>query len=128
MSFNHYHNFNIYFYPNLFDNTLDIDKLTYDFDKPYYNKTKIFEKTFNQPINKYNLDSNIECLDLGNSFNQSIDDLPSKLKYLILGKKFSYPIDNLPSELKYLVINSNSVFNQPQIVYLINLSIIYHLN
>jgi hypothetical protein len=49
-------------------------------------------------------------LELGRSFNQPIQALPSNLLQLTLGDTFDHPLENLGSSLVYLHLGSN--FNQ----------------
>ena len=55
-------------------------------------------------VNK--LPQGLEHLELGNSFNKTIDNLPCGLKTLSLGKTFNKPVDKLPSGLETLQLYS----------------------
>ena len=75
------------------------------------------DDAFDVPIDF--LPNGITHLNIGESFNQSIDNLPITLKSLIISKfrnvgyvKFNQPLDNLPYGLEYLYIDFTYVFDQ----------------
>jgi hypothetical protein len=81
-----------------------------------YKKVQI-DDAFDVPIDF--LPNGITHLNIGESFNQSIDNLPITLKSLIISKfrnvgyvKFNQPLDNLPYGLEYLYIDFTYVFDQ----------------
>jgi hypothetical protein len=81
-----------------------------------YKKVQI-DDAFDVPIDF--LPNGITHLNIGESFNQSIDNLPITLKSLIISKfrnvgyvLFNQPLDNLPYGLEYLYIDFTYVFDQ----------------
>ena len=65
--------------------------------------------SFNQSVE--NLPATLKKLGLGNAFNQSVENLPATLKKLTLGNAFNQSINNLPKELIELTLGN--AFNQP---------------
>lgn len=83
--------------------------------KPYkfppYIESITFGNDFNHISDSQNLPENLNFLQCGDFFNQSISSLPPKLTTLILGKRFSKNISSLPSSLTFLDLGQT--FNHP---------------
>jgi len=71
-----------------------------------YNKIS-FGDNFNRSIDDIIFPDNIEFLYFGASFNQRVDNLPTKLRILSLGCSFNHELDNLPLYLEELRILGN---------------------
>ena len=94
---------------------IDDVKFLFDLDKKVPKNKEVYYKysiTLNNLNNlqNFSLVNNLTHLSLGDSFNQSVDELPLGLKYLSLGNAFNQSVDNLPSGLKYLSLGDS--FNQ----------------
>ena len=68
-----------------------------------------FGNSFNDSVD--NLPFSLLYLKLGNSFRKEVDHLPPNLHTLILGQTFNQPLDHLPSTLKHLELGT--AFNHP---------------
>ena len=84
----------------------------------YHNITHLkFNQKFNSPLSPLSLPNTIKFLDLGETFNQKIDNLPESLESLVMSKDFNQSIDHLPQNLQSLQINQNfahSLANLPK--------------
>ena len=65
---------------------------------------------FNKQIDN-KLPNSIKYLDVGNSFNQSVDNLGMNLEEIVFGRAFNQPVDNLPFSIKSLTFGHS--FNHP---------------
>jgi hypothetical protein len=83
--------------------------LPYNFDKEIDKKldnlTKlIFRIGFNNNVSFSELFINLKVLNLGNSFNKNIDNLPDTIEDLNVGKKFNLKINKYPKNLKRITV------------------------